>query len=117
MAVANVTQAKFLEVVSTGDIVVVDFFAKWCGPCKQFAPIFDDVSDKHSDVHFLKVDTDIEKQLSAEYEISSIPTIVVLREGRVVFKKAGALTRASLEHLIRSVKELDMNQVRAEKAM
>ncbi|HEY6794757.1 MAG TPA: thioredoxin [Kineosporiaceae bacterium] len=97
-------------------IVLIDFWAAWCGPCRQFGPIFERVSEKHPDATFVKVDTDAEPELSQRYGISSIPTLVVYREGIPVFGQPGALPEPVLEDVLRQVRELDMDAVREQYA-
>jgi thioredoxin 1 len=113
MATVTATAQNFEETVTGNDIVLVDFWADWCGPCKMFAPVFEASSDKHDDVVFAKVDTEAEQQLAAEAQIRSIPTLMAFREGILVFNQAGALPSESLEELITAVRDLDMAEVRA----
>jgi thioredoxin 1 len=113
MATVTATAQNFEETITGNDIVLVDFWADWCGPCKMFAPVFETASDKHDDVVFAKVDTEAEQQLSAEAQIRSIPTLMAFREGILVFNQAGALPSESLEELVTAVRDLDMDEVRA----
>jgi len=113
MATRELTAADFDEVTHAEGIVLVDFWAAWCGPCVRFAPIFERVSEKHPDIVFAKVDTEAEAPLSQEFEIRSIPTIMAIRDGVLVFQQPGALPEQALESLIGLVRELDMDEVRA----
>jgi len=97
-------------------IVLIDFWAAWCGPCRQFGPIFERVSEKHPDATFVKVDTEAEPELMARYGISSIPTLVVYRDGIPVFGQPGALPEPVLEDVLRQVRDLDMDEVRKQYA-
>ncbi|MEE2060021.1 thioredoxin [Rhodococcus artemisiae] len=112
MATQALTQQNFDEVVTNNDIVLVDFWADWCGPCKQFAPTFESSSEQHPDVVHAKVDTEAEQSIAAAANIRSIPTIMAFREGILVYNQAGALPPAALEDLVSQVKALDMDDVR-----
>ena len=112
MATQALTQRNFDEVVTSNDIVLVDFWADWCGPCKQFAPTFESSSEQHPDVVHAKVDTEAEQSIAAAANIRSIPTIMAFREGILVYNQAGALPPAALEDLVSQVKALDMDDVR-----
>ena len=112
MATTELTADNFESIVTDNDIVLIDFWADWCGPCKQFGPIYDQVSENHDDVVFGKVDTDAQQQLAGSFGIRSIPTIMAFREGIMVFSQPGVLPEASVEDLITQVRELDMDDVR-----
>ncbi|MBF0661081.1 MULTISPECIES: thioredoxin [unclassified Rhodococcus (in: high G+C Gram-positive bacteria)] len=112
MATQALTQQNFDEVVTSNDIVLVDFWADWCGPCKQFAPTFEASSEEHPDVVHAKVDTEAEQGIAAAANIRSIPTIMAFREGILVYNQAGALPPAALSDLVSQVKALDMEDVR-----
>jgi thioredoxin 1 len=113
MATVTATAQNFEQTVTENDIVLVDFWADWCGPCKMFAPVYEAASDKHGDIVFAKVDTEAEQQLAMEAQIRSIPTLMAFRDGILVFNQAGALPSESLEELVTAVRELDMDDVRA----
>jgi thioredoxin 1 len=114
MATVELTKDNFEEVVSGNDIVVVDFWAPWCGPCKGFAPVFEAASEKHADVVFAKVNTDEQQELAGHFAIRSIPTIAVFREKVILFSQAGALPAAGLESVVEQAKALDMKKVHEE---
>lgn len=113
MATQALTAANFDAVAGEG-IVLIDFWAEWCGPCKRFAPTFEAVSARHPDVVFGKVDTETEQALAAQFEIRSIPTIMAIRDGVIVFAQPGALPEQAVESLISQVRALDMDEVRKE---
>lgn len=113
MATQTLTIENIEETVKNNDIVIVDFWAEWCGPCVRFAPIFEKASEEHSDVLFGKVDTEDQQDLAMQFQITSIPTLAAYRDEVLVFRQAGAVDGASLNDLIKQIKELDMDEVRA----
>jgi thioredoxin 1 len=112
MSAVPLTADTFEQTVVENDVVLVDFWASWCGPCRQFAPVFEAASEQHSDVVFGKVDTEAEQSLAAAAQITSIPTLMAFREGILVFAQPGALPAPALEQVISAVKDLDMDDVR-----
>ena len=116
MSTVDLTSQNFEDVVTRNDVVIVDFWAPWCGPCKGFAPIFEAASDKYPDVIFGKVNTDDQQELAGHFGIRSIPTLMVFREKVILFSQAGALPAAGLESVIIQLKALDMAKVHQELA-
>ena len=112
MATVNVTEAQFEELIAKNGTVLVDFWAAWCGPCRSFAPIYEAASEMYPDLTFAKVDTEAERSLAAAAGITSIPTLMIFRDGILLFSQPGALPGPALEEIIGKVNELDMNGVR-----
>ena len=112
MATVAVTKENLDETLSDNEIVFLDFWADWCRPCHQFAPVFEQASDKHTDITFGKIDTEDQQELAGAAGITSIPTLMIFRGGIPVFSQAGALPAAALESLIEQVRALDMGEVR-----
>lgn len=111
MATTDLTQETFQETIENNDIVLVDWWADWCGPCKMFAPVYDEVSQKHDDIVFGKIDTEAQQQLAAAAGISSIPTLMAFRENVLVFSQPGAINAQQLDQLVEQVRGLDMENV------
>jgi thioredoxin 1 len=116
MSTVNLTMDAFEQTVNRDGIVLVDWWASWCGPCRRFAPVFEQASERHTDIVFTKVDTEAEQGLAAAARISSIPTLMAFRDGILVFSQPGALPSAALEELITAIRGLDMDRVRDEVA-
>ena len=114
MATVELTADNFNSTVSGGGLVLVDFWAEWCGPCKMFGPIFEQASERYPDAVFGKVDTEAEPEVAAAFNISSIPTLMIVRDGIVLYSQPGALPEPALEELITKANELDMDEVRAQ---
>jgi thioredoxin 1 len=114
MAVTQLTQDNIEETINNNDIVVIDFWAPWCGPCQAFKPVFEKASERHGDAVFASCNTEEQTELAAMFQIQSIPTLVVFREGIGIFGQTGMLPAATLDELMDKVRELDMDEVRAE---
>jgi thioredoxin 1 len=116
MATVDLTMTDFERTVKDDGIVLVDFWAEWCGPCRMFAPWYEEVSEEHADVVFGKVDTEAEQALAGSFGIRSIPTLMAFRDGILLYKEAGALPKDALSQLVQQVKALDMDDVRRQVA-
>ena len=114
MAVTQLTQTNLEDTINDNDIVVIDFWAPWCGPCQTFKPIFEQAAEKHEDAVFASCNTEEQSELAAMFQIQSIPTLVVFREGIGIFGQPGMLPAEALDELLDKVRELDMEEVRAE---
>ena len=116
MATIDIGAENFEQTITDNDIVLVDFWADWCGPCKRFSPVYEKSSEQHGDVTYAKVDTDAHPQLMHDFGIQGIPTLMAFREGVMVFNQAGALPGPALEQVVNAVKKLDMAEVHAQAA-
>lgn len=116
MATIEITKDTLQETIANNDIVIIDFWAPWCGPCKSFAPTYEAVSEKYDDIVFAKVNTEDEQELAASFQIRSIPTLMIFRDQITIFSQAGSLPESGLNEVIAKTKELDMDQVRKEVA-
>lgn len=112
MATHEITMENLETTIKENDIVFLDFWAAWCGPCRSFAPVFEQAAEQHTNIHFGKVDTEVEQQLAAGFQITSIPTLMAFREGILVFNQPGALAAPQLQQVIDAVTGLDMDDVR-----
>ncbi len=112
MATTEITKDNFKDIYEKNEIVIIDFWASWCGPCMSFLPVYEKVSEDHPDIVFGKVDTEVEQELAAHFSIRSIPTLMVIRQGYEVFFQPGALYEEQLIELVTKVKELDMDEVK-----
>ena len=112
MATLDLDSKNIVDTVNNNDIVIIDFWAPWCGPCQSFAPIYEELSEQHDDIVFSKVNTEEHQDLAAQFQIRSIPTLMVFREQIILYQEAGALPKESMSKMIEQIKALDMDEVR-----
>ena len=113
MATLELTENMFAQTIQSNSIVFVDFWAAWCGPCRNFAPVYEKAAEANPDIVFAKVDTEAEQGLAASFQISSIPTLMAIRDGVVLYSQAGALPAEAFDNLVQAVRDVNMNEVRA----
>jgi thioredoxin 1 len=116
MSTVELTAENFDQTVSDNEFVLIDFWASWCGPCRQFAPVYEKASEKHEDLVFASVDTEAQQQLAAAFDVRSIPTLAIIRDKTLIYAQPGALPEPALEELIKQAREVDMAEVKRKAA-